>query len=68
MYQDNPAPLGQRGRDQPETSKGSKTGANHNGVRRWYNFGALASIRTIAPGFREISELPNWVLNAVVES
>ncbi|KAL8461139.1 hypothetical protein ACS0TY_032566 [Phlomoides rotata] len=41
-------------------------GAGLNDVRRWYNFGALASICTIAPGFREISELPDWVLNAVL--
>ncbi|KAL8512553.1 hypothetical protein ACS0TY_018874 [Phlomoides rotata] len=43
-------------------------GANPNDVRRWCEFGALASICTIAPGFREISELPDWVLNAIVES
>ncbi|KAL8508017.1 hypothetical protein ACS0TY_018541 [Phlomoides rotata] len=30
-------------------------------VNRWYKFGVLTSIRTIAPGFREISELPDWV-------
>ncbi|KAL8536056.1 hypothetical protein ACS0TY_011622 [Phlomoides rotata] len=30
-------------------------------VNRWYKFGALTSIRTIAPSFREISELPHWV-------
>ncbi|KAL8526532.1 hypothetical protein ACS0TY_015650 [Phlomoides rotata] len=30
-------------------------------VNRWYKFGVLASIRTIAPGFREISELPDWM-------
>ncbi|KAL8526758.1 hypothetical protein ACS0TY_015821 [Phlomoides rotata] len=29
-------------------------------VNRWYKFGALASIRTVAPSFREISELPDW--------
>ncbi|KAL8547387.1 hypothetical protein ACS0TY_006929 [Phlomoides rotata] len=29
-------------------------------VNRWYKFGALALIRIVAPGFREISELPNW--------
>ncbi|KAL8541030.1 hypothetical protein ACS0TY_002354 [Phlomoides rotata] len=40
-------------------------GENPIDVRRWYEFGALASICTIAPGFREISELPDWVLNAV---
>ncbi|KAL8480464.1 hypothetical protein ACS0TY_027120 [Phlomoides rotata] len=43
-------------------------GADPNDVSRWYNFGALASIRTIAPCFREILELPNLVLNAVAES
>ncbi|KAL8534583.1 hypothetical protein ACS0TY_010558 [Phlomoides rotata] len=43
-------------------------GANPIDVRRWYGFGTLASISTIAPGFQEISELPNWVLNAVYES
>ncbi|KAL8506375.1 hypothetical protein ACS0TY_017306 [Phlomoides rotata] len=43
-------------------------GASHNDVHKWYNFGALASIRTIAPRFQEISELPDWALNAVVES
>ncbi|KAL8503316.1 hypothetical protein ACS0TY_022163 [Phlomoides rotata] len=35
-------------------------GAGPNDVRRWYNFRALASIRTITPSFREISELPDW--------
>ncbi|KAL8457996.1 hypothetical protein ACS0TY_035752 [Phlomoides rotata] len=35
---------------------------------RWYGFGALASICPLAQGFREISELLDWVLNAVVES
>ncbi|KAL8473040.1 hypothetical protein ACS0TY_030041 [Phlomoides rotata] len=30
-----------------------------NDVRRWYNFGALASIRTVAPSFWEISKLPD---------
>ncbi|KAL8540536.1 hypothetical protein ACS0TY_001972 [Phlomoides rotata] len=30
-------------------------------VNRWYKFGALALIRTVAPSFREISELPDWV-------
>ncbi|KAL8543640.1 hypothetical protein ACS0TY_004277 [Phlomoides rotata] len=35
-------------------------GANPNDVRRWYNFGALTSICTIAPSFREISGLPDW--------
>ncbi|KAL8497203.1 hypothetical protein ACS0TY_020766 [Phlomoides rotata] len=43
-------------------------GESPDDVRRWYNFGALASIRTIAPGFREILELPDWVLNPIVES
>ncbi|KAL8510315.1 hypothetical protein ACS0TY_017211 [Phlomoides rotata] len=43
-------------------------GANPNDVRRWYVFGALASICTVALGFWEISELLDWVLNAVVES
>ncbi|KAL8460441.1 hypothetical protein ACS0TY_032107 [Phlomoides rotata] len=41
--------------------------AGPNDVRRWYNFGALAPICTIALGFREISELPDWVLNAVLD-
>ncbi|KAL8532186.1 hypothetical protein ACS0TY_008693 [Phlomoides rotata] len=31
-------------------------------VNRWYKFGALTSIRTIAPSFREILELPDWVV------
>ncbi|KAL8551435.1 hypothetical protein ACS0TY_000504 [Phlomoides rotata] len=35
-------------------------GAHSVTVNRWYKFGVLASIRTIAPGFREISELPDW--------
>ncbi|KAL8479733.1 hypothetical protein ACS0TY_026605 [Phlomoides rotata] len=35
-------------------------GAHQNTVNRWYKFGALASIRKVAPGFREISELPDW--------
>ncbi|KAL8494493.1 hypothetical protein ACS0TY_025337 [Phlomoides rotata] len=35
-------------------------GAHPVTVNRWYKFGVLASIRTIAPGFREISELPDW--------
>ncbi|KAL8486765.1 hypothetical protein ACS0TY_023452 [Phlomoides rotata] len=37
-------------------------GAHPVTVNRWYKFGVLASIRTIAPGFREISELPDWVV------
>ncbi|KAL8549243.1 hypothetical protein ACS0TY_008189 [Phlomoides rotata] len=36
-------------------------GAHPVTVNRWYKFGVLASIRTIAPGFREILELPDWV-------
>ncbi|KAL8457885.1 hypothetical protein ACS0TY_035662 [Phlomoides rotata] len=36
-------------------------GAHPVTLNRWYKFGVLASIRTIAPGFREISELPDWV-------
>ncbi|KAL8510776.1 hypothetical protein ACS0TY_017552 [Phlomoides rotata] len=43
-------------------------GAHPVTVNRWYKFGDLASIRTVAPGFREISELPDWVCNAVQES
>ncbi|KAL8487589.1 hypothetical protein ACS0TY_024053 [Phlomoides rotata] len=43
-------------------------GAHPVTVNRWYKFGVLASIRTIAPGFREISELPDWVGNVVQES
>ncbi|KAL8476971.1 hypothetical protein ACS0TY_029318 [Phlomoides rotata] len=43
-------------------------GANPIDVLIWYTFGALASICTIAPGFRKISELPDWILNAVYES
>ncbi|KAL8532311.1 hypothetical protein ACS0TY_008781 [Phlomoides rotata] len=43
-------------------------GAHPVTVNRWYKFGVLALIRTIAPGFREISELPDWVGNAVQES
>ncbi|KAL8554346.1 hypothetical protein ACS0TY_002507 [Phlomoides rotata] len=43
-------------------------GANPNDVRIWYEFGALASICTVAPDFWEISELPDWVLNVFVES
>ncbi|KAL8496503.1 hypothetical protein ACS0TY_020274 [Phlomoides rotata] len=43
-------------------------GASPVDIHRWYGFGALASICTIAPGFREISEHPDWVLNAVYES
>ncbi|KAL8507011.1 hypothetical protein ACS0TY_017770 [Phlomoides rotata] len=43
-------------------------GANPIDVRRRYGFRALTSICTIAPCFWEISELPDWVLNAVVES
>ncbi|KAL8483207.1 hypothetical protein ACS0TY_026038 [Phlomoides rotata] len=35
-------------------------GAHPVTVNRWYKFGALASIRTIAPSFREISKLPDW--------
>ncbi|KAL8532862.1 hypothetical protein ACS0TY_009169 [Phlomoides rotata] len=37
-------------------------GAAPNDVRRWYNFGALALIRTVAPSFQEISKLPDWAL------
>ncbi|KAL8498891.1 hypothetical protein ACS0TY_022019 [Phlomoides rotata] len=43
-------------------------GAHPVTVNRWYMFGVLTSIRTIAPGFREISELPDWVGNAIQES
>ncbi|KAL8547205.1 hypothetical protein ACS0TY_006789 [Phlomoides rotata] len=43
-------------------------GAHPVTVNRWYKFGVLASIHTIAPGFREISELPDWVGNAIQES
>ncbi|KAL8508049.1 hypothetical protein ACS0TY_018562 [Phlomoides rotata] len=35
-------------------------GAHSVTVNRWYKFEVLASIRTIAPGFQEISELPDW--------
>ncbi|KAL8518325.1 hypothetical protein ACS0TY_009625 [Phlomoides rotata] len=35
-------------------------GAHPVTVNRWYKFGALTSICTIAPSFREISELPDW--------
>ncbi|KAL8519137.1 hypothetical protein ACS0TY_010179 [Phlomoides rotata] len=35
-------------------------GAGPNDVRRWYNFGALTLIHTVAPAFWEISELPDW--------
>ncbi|KAL8503268.1 hypothetical protein ACS0TY_022126 [Phlomoides rotata] len=43
-------------------------GAHPIEVRRWYGFGTLASLCTVAPGFWEILELPDWVLNAVIES
>ncbi|KAL8508168.1 hypothetical protein ACS0TY_018661 [Phlomoides rotata] len=43
-------------------------GAHPVTVNRWYKFGALASICTVAPSFREISELLDWVGNAVQES
>ncbi|KAL8527561.1 hypothetical protein ACS0TY_005426 [Phlomoides rotata] len=43
-------------------------GAHPVTVNMWYKFGVLALIRTIAPSFREISELPDWVGNAVQES
>ncbi|KAL8519536.1 hypothetical protein ACS0TY_010461 [Phlomoides rotata] len=43
-------------------------GAHPVTVNRWYKFGALISIRTVAPSFQEISELPDWVCNAVQES
>ncbi|KAL8532073.1 hypothetical protein ACS0TY_008619 [Phlomoides rotata] len=42
--------------------------ANPIDVNRWYKFGALASIRTVALGFWEISELPDWGFNVVHES
>ncbi|KAL8549051.1 hypothetical protein ACS0TY_008066 [Phlomoides rotata] len=35
-------------------------GAHPVTVNKWYKFGVLALIRTIAPGFREILELPDW--------
>ncbi|KAL8556445.1 hypothetical protein ACS0TY_004046 [Phlomoides rotata] len=43
-------------------------GAHPITVNRWYKFGALASIRSVSLGFREILELPDWVFNAVHES
>ncbi|KAL8549047.1 hypothetical protein ACS0TY_008063 [Phlomoides rotata] len=43
-------------------------GAHPVTVNRWYKFGALASIRTIAPSFREISELPDWLAESYKKS
>ncbi|KAL8520547.1 hypothetical protein ACS0TY_011176 [Phlomoides rotata] len=40
-------------------------GAHPVTVNRWYKFGALASIRTVAPSFREISELLDWVVKMI---
>ncbi|KAL8518568.1 hypothetical protein ACS0TY_009796 [Phlomoides rotata] len=68
MYQNNPAPLGLKRERSTEGLKHVQNrliltlqalkGANPIDVNKWYKFGALASICTIAPGFQEISELP----------
>ncbi|KAL8540102.1 hypothetical protein ACS0TY_001624 [Phlomoides rotata] len=39
-------------------------GAHSMTFNRWYKFGALNSIRTVAPSFQEISELPDWAKNS----
>ena len=43
-------------------------GSDSKEVRKWYDFGAIASIHTTAPGFPEIEKLPGWITEAVRES
>ncbi|KAK4390442.1 putative enzymatic polyprotein [Sesamum angolense] len=37
-------------------------------VRKWYEFGALASVYTMSPSFPKISKLPDWISGAVYDS
>ncbi|KAL0463445.1 UNVERIFIED_CONTAM: hypothetical protein Slati_0232100 [Sesamum latifolium] len=43
-------------------------GSKPEDVREWYDFGALASVHTMAPSFTEISKLPEWISGAVYDS
>ena len=43
-------------------------GSDSKEVRKWYDFGALASIHATAPGFPEIEKLPGWITEAIRES
>ncbi|KAL0362824.1 UNVERIFIED_CONTAM: Enzymatic polyprotein [Sesamum calycinum] len=36
-------------------------GSKPEDVKEWYEFGALASVHTMSPGFPEISKLPEWI-------
>ncbi|GFP89763.1 putative F-box/LRR-repeat protein at3g44810 [Phtheirospermum japonicum] len=45
-----------------------KIGSHPNEVQEWCNFGALASVYTIAPSFPEISKLSKWIREAVHET
>ncbi|KAH6811358.1 hypothetical protein C2S51_025120 [Perilla frutescens var. frutescens] len=43
-------------------------GTNPHEVKQWYDFGELASIQTMSPGFPEIKCIPKWIQEAVQES
>ncbi|KAL0311555.1 UNVERIFIED_CONTAM: hypothetical protein Sangu_2450200 [Sesamum angustifolium] len=43
-------------------------GSKPEDVKEWYEFGALASVRTMSPSFLEISKLPKWISGAVYDS
>lgn len=45
-----------------------KPNAHPKDVKLWYDFGALASVSTVSPGFPEISGLPKWIQDAVHET
>lgn len=37
-------------------------------IREWYDFGTLTLVHTTAPGFLEISKLPEWISGTVYDS
>ncbi|KAL2250133.1 UNVERIFIED_CONTAM: hypothetical protein Sindi_2487000 [Sesamum indicum] len=43
-------------------------GSKPEDVRKWYDFGALASIHTMSPSFPKISKLSEWISGAVFGS
>ncbi|KAL0394738.1 UNVERIFIED_CONTAM: hypothetical protein Slati_4440000 [Sesamum latifolium] len=43
-------------------------GSKPEDVRKWYDFGVLASVHTMSPSFLKISKLPEWISGAVYDS
>ncbi|KAL2247818.1 UNVERIFIED_CONTAM: hypothetical protein Sindi_2634100 [Sesamum indicum] len=43
-------------------------GSKPEDVQEWYDFGAFASVHTMAPSFSEISKLPEWISGVVFDS